>query len=136
MQKGTLFSTPIFKELRILKITDLYHVQLYKLHYKNITNILPGYFRIFTQFLTMYGDHNYDFQNAFLRLPMTKREFFVQSTKYQHSKLIRETIQYDLHSRCIVPISQFMYHIKSNLINEYDPNNNNNIYLKSNIQCT
>ena len=34
----------IFKELRILKITDLYHIQLYKLHYKNINNLLPRYF--------------------------------------------------------------------------------------------
>ena len=25
-------TTPIFKELRILTITDLYHVQLYELH--------------------------------------------------------------------------------------------------------
>ena len=32
-------TTPIFKELRILKITDLYHVQPYKLHYKNINNL-------------------------------------------------------------------------------------------------
>ena len=81
-------TTPIFKKLRILKISDLYHVQLYKLHYKNINNLLPRYFRIFSQFLTMYGDHNYDFRNAYLRFPMTKRIFLVQSTKYQYLKLI------------------------------------------------
>ena len=66
-------TTPIFKELRILKITDLCHVQLYKLPYKNINNLLPRYFRIFAQFFSMYGDHNYDFRNAYFRLPMTKR---------------------------------------------------------------
>ena len=48
---------------------------------------------------------------------MTKRE----STKYQYLKLIRENNQSDLDSRCAVPISQFMYHIKTNFINEYDP---------------
>ena len=116
-----LITTPIFKELRILKITDLYHVQLYKLHDKNINNLLPGYFRTFTQFLTMYVDHNYDFRNAYFRLPVTKRYFFVKSTKYQYLKLIRENIQSDQDSRCTVPISQFMYHIESNLIIEYDP---------------
>ena len=59
-------TTPIFKELRILKITD--QVQLYKLHYKNINNLCPVYFRIFAQFLTMCGDHNYDFRNTYFRL--------------------------------------------------------------------
>ena len=68
-------TTSIFKELGMLKITDLYHVQLYTLHYKNINNLLPVYFRIFAQFLTMYGDHNYDFRNAYFRLPMTKDNF-------------------------------------------------------------
>ena len=100
---------------------DLYHDQLYKLHYKNINSLLPRYFRIFAQFLTIYGDHNYDFRNAYFRLPMTKREFCVQSTKYQYLKLIRENNQSDLDSRCTVPISQFMYHITSDVINEYDP---------------
>ena len=52
---------------------------------------------------------------------MTKREFFVQSTKYQYLKLILENNQYVKDSRYTVPISQFMYHIKSNVINEYDP---------------
>ena len=40
-------TTPIFKELGILKINDLYQVQLYKLHYRNINNLLSAYFRTF-----------------------------------------------------------------------------------------
>ena len=54
-------TTPIFKEVGILKIYYLYQVQLYKLHYRNINNLLPTYFRNFAQFLTLYGDHNYNF---------------------------------------------------------------------------
>ena len=65
--------------------------------------------------------NNYDFRNAYFRLLMTKRKFFVQTTKYQYLKLIRENNQSDLDSRCTVPISQFMHHIKYNVINEYDP---------------
>ena len=48
-------TTSMFKELRIHKITDLYQVQLYKLHYKN-NNLLPVYFRTFSQLFTMYGE--------------------------------------------------------------------------------
>ena len=43
--------------------------------------------------------------------------FFVQSTKFQYLKLIRENDQSGLDSRCTVPICQFMYRIKSNFIN-------------------
>ena len=99
---------------------DLIQIQLYKLNYKNINSLLPTYFRIFSRFFTLYGDHNYDFRNSFFGLPMTKRKFCVQSIKYQYLKLIRENKKSDIDSRCTVPISQFMYHIKSYFINEYD----------------
>ena len=104
-------TAPIFKELGILKINQLYQVQLYKLHYRNINNLLPAYFRTFAQFLTLYGDHNYNLRNSHFRLPMTKRDFFVQSTKYQYLKLMRENNQSDLDRRCTVPIFQFIYYI-------------------------
>ena len=40
-------STPIFKILQILKIEDLYTIQLYKLYYKLRNNLLPSYFHSF-----------------------------------------------------------------------------------------
>ena len=36
--------TPLFKNLKILKIEDQYSIQLYKLCYKNTNNLLPHYF--------------------------------------------------------------------------------------------
>ena len=41
-------STPLFKNLKILKIDDQYSIQLYKLYYKNTNNLLPSYFNSFT----------------------------------------------------------------------------------------
>ena len=40
-----------------------------------------------------------------LRLPMTRKEYFVQHTKYQFIKLIKETSQLDL-DRCLT----FLYY--------------------------
>ena len=80
-------TTPIFKELGILKINDLYQVQLYKLHYRKINNLLPAYFRTFAQFLTLYGEYNYNLRNSHFRHPMTKRDLFVQSTKISIFKI-------------------------------------------------
>ena len=43
-------STPLFKNLKILKIEDQYLIQLYKLYYKNTNNLLPQYFNSFTPY--------------------------------------------------------------------------------------
>ena len=83
-------STPLFKSLKkILRIEDLYIMQLYKLYYKNVNNLHTSYFRSFTP---QFNDgHHHDLRHNILRLPMTKREYFVQCTRYQFLKLIRET---------------------------------------------
>ena len=82
-------STPLFKSLKILKLEDLYITQLYKLYYKNVKNLIPSYFRSFTP---QFNDgHNHDLRHNILRLPMTKREYFVQCSRYQFLKLNPET---------------------------------------------
>ena len=82
-------STPLFKSLKILKLEDLYITQLHKLYYKNVKNLLPSYLRSFTP---KFNDgHNHDLRYNILRFSMTKREYFVQCTRYQFQKLIRET---------------------------------------------
>ena len=83
-------STPLFKNLKILKIDDQYSIQLYKLYYKNTNNLLPSYFNSFTPYYDN-EEHSHNLRSMTLRLPMTRREFFVQSTKYQLLKLVRET---------------------------------------------
>ena len=89
-------STPLFKNLKILKIDDQYSIQLYKLYYKNTNNLLPSYFNSFTPYYNN-EEHSHNLRSMTLRLPMTRREFFVQSTKYQLLKLVRETSVIDLN---------------------------------------
>ena len=55
-----------------------------------------------------------------LRLPMTRKEY-VQCTKYQFLKLIRETSQMDL-DRCVTSsITQFIGYFKYRIIDAYNP---------------
>ena len=112
-------STPLFKSLKILKLEDLYITQLYKLYYKNVKNLLPSYFRSFTP---QFNDgHNHDLRHNILRLPMTKREYFVQCTRYQFLKLIRETPLLELNRSAHTTIVQFSGHFKYAIISQYDP---------------
>ena len=73
-------STPVFKDMKILQLDDLYTMQLYKSYYKITNNLLPSYFSSFTPF---YENHNHNLMYKILRLPMTRHEYFVQCTKYQ-----------------------------------------------------
>ena len=71
-------STPIFKDMKILQLEDLYTMQLYKFYYKNPNNLLPSYFSSFTPF---YENHNHNLRYNILRLPKTRHEYFVQCTR-------------------------------------------------------
>ena len=75
-------TTSIFKDLKILELKEQYSMQLYKLYHKNTNNLLPSYsFRPTPYYHNV--DHNYDLWSAALHLPNTRREYFVQSTKYE-----------------------------------------------------
>ena len=113
-------STPLFKNLKILKIDDQYSIQLYKLHYKNTNNLLPSYFNSFTLYYNN-EEHSHNLRSMTLRLPMTRREFFVQSTKYQLLKLVRETSVTDLNRTVSSTTYQFSAFFKYSIINRYDP---------------
>ena len=114
-------STSAFKELQILMLKDLYYIQLYKIYYKNVNNLLPAYFQTFTPNYNDGIDHNHDLRYNALRLHMTRKEYYVQCTKYQFLKLIRETSQLDL-DRCLTSsITQFIGYFKYRIIDAYNP---------------
>ena len=66
-------STSAFKELQILMLKDLYYIQLYKIYYKNVNNLLPAYFQTFTPNYNDGIDHNHYLRYNALRLPMTRK---------------------------------------------------------------
>ena len=65
-------STSAFKELKVPMLKDLYTIQLYKIYYKNIHNILPVYFQRFLPNYNNGSAHNYNLRHQALRLPMTR----------------------------------------------------------------
>ena len=63
----------------------------------------------------------YILYSIFYILPMTKREYFVQCTRYQFLKLIRETPLVELNRSGYTTIVQFSGHFKYTITNQYDP---------------
>ena len=113
-------STSAFKELKIPMLKDHYTIQLYKIYYKNIHNMLPVYFQRCLPNYNNGSAHNHNLRHQALRLPMTRKEYYVQSTKYQLFKLIRETPQLDL-DRCLTSsLVQFVAYFKYKIIEAYN----------------
>ena len=95
-------------------------MQLYKFYYKNTNNLLPSYFNSFTPYYNN-ENHNHDLKYRILRLPMTRHEYYVQCTKYQLLRLIRETPHIDLNRCTQLNIVQFSPYFKYSFINNYNP---------------
>ena len=124
-------TTPIFKNLSILRLSDLYSLQLFKFHYKNTNNKLPAYFN---SFIPDISTHEHNLRSRTIRLPLTKREFFVQSTKYQYIRFLRETDQAILNRSMTHSLPHFIFTIKTSMFTDYDPHCYvNNCYVCQNL---
>ena len=110
-------TTPIFKNF-ILKLSDLYSLQLFKFHYKHTNNKLPAYFN---SFIPDISTHEHNLRARTIRLPLTKREFFVQSTKYQYIRFLRETDHAILNRSMTHSLPHFIFTIKTSMFTDYDP---------------
>ena len=110
---------PIFNKYTLIKIHDLYKLQLYKLFYRLCNNLLPLYFN---SFFPTVNRTNYNLRNESIKLPMTRRTFCVQSTKYQLHLLLRTTLH--KYSELADTSSMYAYtsRIKTHLISGYNPN--------------
>ena len=113
-------STLLFKNLKILNIEDQHSIQLYKLYYKNTNHFLQHYFNGFTPYYNN-EEHGHNLMSTTLRLPMTRREFFVQFTKYQFLRLVRDTPVIDLNRTDYSTTYQFSALFKYSIINRYYP---------------
>ena len=70
---------PIFKTLNLLKLPDLYRLQLYKLYYKIKKQIVPAYFRhILTEVVNPYNT-----RNTFFKYPIARHEYTRKTCLYQ-----------------------------------------------------
>ena len=95
---------------------DLYKLPLYKLFYRLCNNLSSLYFNFC--FLKI-NRNEYNLRNESIRLTMTRRRIYVQSTKYQLHLLLRTTLH--KYSKLADTSSMYSSRIKTSLINTYDP---------------
>ena len=99
-------------------LKDLYKIQLYIIHHKNTNSIPPTYFQTFAPHYYNALEHGHELRHNVVLLPMTKREYYVQCTKYQYLKLIGDTSQSDLDRSS--PLTEFIAYFKYSIIESYN----------------
>ena len=74
---------PIFMTLNLLKLPDLYRLQLYKLYYKIKIQTVPAYFRhILNEVVNPYNTRNTFFKNPIARHEYTRKTCLYQVINY------------------------------------------------------
>ena len=77
---------PIFKYLKILKIEDIFRINLLKFLYKYENNLLPEYFD--NMFATHTLDHPYNTRNRDIIRPMPRTTSASETTRHHLPKFI------------------------------------------------
>ena len=74
-------SEPIFKDVRCLKITDMFSVAIWKFYFKLMNNKLPHCFSSYKPVLPVVNER-YEIRNPGFHLPVINHKFAEQSLKY------------------------------------------------------
>ena len=113
-------SEPIFKDVRCLKITDMFSVAIWKFYFKLMNNKLPHCFSSYKPVLPIVNER-YDIRNPGFHLPVINHKFAEQSLKYC---LIRQ-LNKDQSSNIIadkalrVSFYSFKVYLKNRIVGTY-----------------
>ena len=132
--KYNAHTNPLFKYLKILKIEDIYLLQIYKLYYKIINQNVPEYFKnlLIKRANTIHSHHTRNSSKFFLpnmRLAQTKT-----STSVKVSALLNNT-EFSLYSKIETHSLQgFSTYYKTITIQKYPTECNiSNCYICNNL---
>ena len=113
-------SEPIFKDVRCLKITDMFSVAIWKFYFKLMNNKLPHCFSSYKPVLPIVNER-YEIRNPGFHLPVINHKFAEQSLKYC---LIRQ-LNKDQSSNIIadkalrVSFYSFKVYLKNRIVGTY-----------------
>ena len=102
---------PLFKEHNILKVHDIYHMEILKLYSKLVNDNLQNYFESFTPQFSA-GHQLYNFRNPSKLLPKIKQKFQRQSLRYKLISTLNETSNKPLEMAKTLSQKNFMFREK------------------------
>ena len=109
---------PLFKQLRLLKISDLYYISALKFHFKFQRSMLPNYFRNIFSF--NQSTHNYNTRNRNVtHISQANTASASMSIRYNIPKIIQEVPNCILDKVATHSINGFCLYAKNYIISSY-----------------
>ena len=112
-------SEPICKQLRLIKVPDMYRLAIWKFYYKLMNNSLPSYFNIMKPSIPQVCNH-YQIRRPRFHPPGINHEYAEQLLEYQLTKVLNAigsfvyTTKVQTHS-----FTGFKMFIKNTMLNSY-----------------
>ena len=119
LKKMRVHSDPLFKNLKIMKIHDLYKLKLLKFYYKYLNNLLPSYFNNFLQ----TNLPTYNLRNPRILYSIRARsELHKGCARYRLAELVNSTTHQILSKAMTHSLQSFSSFIKVKYIDLYPAN--------------
>ena len=109
---------PIFKELNLLKVSDIFKLHPLKLYYKCVNRQLPVYFN-YTTLHNINDLHHYNTRAAFT--PRVSHEFAKRCIRYSIIKTVNNSPDLIKNKINTHSIHRFCCYIKNHYLQNYDP---------------
>ena len=111
-------SEPLFKENKVIKIEDIFHLQQLKFYYKLSKNQLPLYFESFLILLN-HDLHQHNTRHKIIRSHRAKHEFATRCIRYSLPHILNTTTQEIASKISTHSIDGFGRYVKNVFLNNY-----------------
>ena len=117
--KYNAHTEPLFKQLKLSKVDDIFTAQQYKFYHKYMSNDQPTYFNF--SFFTPYTiAHFYNTRTQlYLQIPKIKHEFMTKCIRYSIPCLINKSPVQSKSKLCTHSLKGFAWYLKTINIEAY-----------------
>ena len=107
---------PLFKDLNILKINDIYDYKMLIFYHNLSNNNVPLYFKSFIPKHSQ-GNHRYTFRNPKYQLPKYEHVYIKLTCRYQLPHILNQYMTTDLHDNVDNQQAQYLSFLLNNISN-------------------
>ena len=119
LSKYNAHTEPIFKQLKLLKVTDILRLQELKFYYKFHHRMLPSYLLDLPLVTNAETHHHNTRRRNDIRLPLAKHEYAKRSIRFNLPKVINNTPNIILDKVSTHSLDGFSWYIKQYILKTY-----------------
>lgn len=120
LSKYNAHTEPIFKDLNLLKVTDILKLQELKFYYKFINNKLPSYLQTLPFYSNTETHDHYTRTQDDIHQPFAKHDYAKKCIRYDLPKIINGTPTIILDKVSTHSLDGFSWYVKKYIVQSYE----------------